>query len=371
MIRLFAVLLLAVLPFTSKAQIDSPDFLCVTNDSLRWSNVTSTCGPFVSLQIFSGTNESGPFTLLAEVVDPAADFFFDNNPSGEQRFYYLQYNYDCPGEMVLSSDTLDNRIPIGVQVQSVSIEGADIRINWLASPSPEVNRYIIYRQEPTGFQPIDTVSSAFLTYVDAGLAAIEPQQTYAVTSLDACNNNSLFGAQVSTLIPQLSGGSGCESEIVLTIDPFELTNMLPISSLELMVSSDGCSTFEFAASFPPIATSFSYNEANDGESLCFVLEGVAANGNGRARSAVQTVDVDILQPIRPFPLLAASYNAGGGISYRFDWDNTALTTSLERNLVQLSSGNNMPEQIDFLTLSNGENTSVITADQVGNGPQEE
>ncbi|MEL6394199.1 MAG: gliding motility-associated C-terminal domain-containing protein, partial [Bacteroidota bacterium] len=103
---------------------------------------------------------------------------------------------------------------------------------------------------------------------------------------------------------------------------------------------------------------------------CFVLEGVAANGNGRARSAVQTVDVDILQPIRPFPLLAASYNAGGGISYRFDWDNTALTTSLERNLVQLSSGNNMPEQIDFLTLSNGENTSVITADQVGNGPHE-
>ncbi|MEM8583447.1 MAG: gliding motility-associated C-terminal domain-containing protein [Bacteroidota bacterium] len=370
MIRLFAILLLASLPTYSKAQVDPPDFLCVTNDSLRWTNVSSTCGPFVGIQIFSATDQAGPYGLLVELADPTADFFFDNNPTGEQRFYYLQYNYDCPGENVVTSDTLDNRIPIGVQVQGVSIEGDDILISWLSSPSPEVNRYIIYRQEPTGFQPIDTVSSDFLTYVDQGLAALDPNQTYSVTSLDACNNNSLFGAQVSTLVPQLSGGNGCVSEIILNTVPFEQTNMLPVSALELLVSRDDCMTFELAGSFPPSTTNFSYNEANDGETLCFVIEGVAANGNGRVRSAVQRIEVSILQPIRPFPLLSASYDPTGGITYLFEWDNTALTTELEQNLVQLSSGNNMPSQLDFSVLTNGDNALTIPGDQVADGPHE-
>ncbi|MEM6396597.1 MAG: gliding motility-associated C-terminal domain-containing protein [Bacteroidota bacterium] len=370
MIRLLAALVLAGLPFLAKAQIDAPDFLCVTNDSLQWNNVMSSCGPFIGLQIFSATDQNGPYTLLTELTSPTADFFFDNNPSGEQRFYYLQYNYDCPGEISLTSDTLDNRIPIGVQVQSVSIEGDDIRITWLPSPSPEVDRYIIFRQEPSGFQSIDTVSSFNLTYIDVGQALLDPDQVYAVTSLDACNNNSLFGAQVSTLLPLLTGGMGCEGEIVLTIDPFAQTNMLPVSALELLVSRDDCNTFELAGSFSPTATNFPFNEANDGESLCFVIEGVAANGNGRARSAVQTVDVDILQPIRPFSVFTAGYDLSGGLSYTFDWNTAPLTTSLELNFIQLSTGNNMPEQIDFTALGNGQNNGSIAPDIVGTGPHE-
>ncbi|MEM7575380.1 MAG: gliding motility-associated C-terminal domain-containing protein [Bacteroidota bacterium] len=362
------ILLLSLLAFCGSAltaQVAAPDFICVTTDSLRWNNVPNACGPYLGTQIFSATDMAGPYSLLTELTDPSAGVFFDNNPSGEQRFYYLQYNYDCPGETVLTSDTLDNRIPIGAQVQSVSIEGDDIIVNWIGSPSPEVNAYIIYRQEATGFQPIDTVSASFFTYVDVGRAAIDPDQTYSVTSLDACFNNSLFGAQVNTLLLSASGGQACESTITLTSPSFASTNMLPISELILLVSSDGCMTFTEVGSFPPDATSFPFDTANDGENLCFALEGVAANGNGRARSQTVVVQVDIQQPIRTFPILAASYDDGGQLSLTFDWDANALVNSLTLNQIVVSTGANTPTDIDWMSLSDLRAQYRLTAMEAG------
>ena len=363
--RIILLSLLAIYCSALAAQVAAPDFICVTTDSLRWNNVPNSCGPYLGTQIFSATDMAGPYTLLTELTDPNADIFFDNNPSGEQRFYYLQYNYDCPGETVLTSDTLDNRIPIGAQVQSVSIVGDDIIINWIGSPSPEVSAYIIYRQEPTGFQPIDTVDASFSTYVDVGRAAIDPDQTYSVTSLDACFNNSLFGAQVNTLLLSASGGTGCDSDVTLTISPFAQTNMLPISELILLVSNDGCNTFSEVGSFPPDATSFIYDQANDGENLCFVLEGVAANGNGRARSQTAEVLIDIQQPIRNFPIVAASYDDAGNLTLSFDWDANALVNSLTLNQVVVSTGANTPDPVDWTVLTDPIAQYQIPALQAG------
>jgi len=57
----------------------------------------------------------------------------------------LQSDFNCPGEMVLQSDTLDNEQPEVAIITRATINGNSIELEWQASPSPEVSTYIIFR----------------------------------------------------------------------------------------------------------------------------------------------------------------------------------------------------------------------------------
>lgn len=306
------------------AQIESPDFLCTRTLSgeevLTWTNVSSGCGPFEATEVYSATAADGPYTLLADITDPNTTTFQDPNPGGELRFYYLRYRYDCPGEVVMNSDTLDNLIPQTPTLISVGVEGNDIVIDWLASASPEVSGYIILEQTPTANVPVDTVFGAttFRFPIQPG----DPpagDRSFLLVAIDPCGNDSPQGRTASPMDLTGSGGLACTETITLEVDQAAIAQYFPIVGLELFVSVNG-GTFAAAGTFAPNAATVTYDGANDGEDLCFYLEAIFPNGRGRARSLEFCQLVSFNQPVRDFPLFGAEINAAGEIILQFGTD---------------------------------------------------
>ena len=324
---------------TLSAQVSGPDFRCILNDTLVWTNTPIGCGPFEATEIYVATNFDGPYTLLAELTDSNTDRFFDSNPGGQLRFYFLRYRFNCPGQTANNSDTLDNRIPLPPSATWVSVEDNNAVIHWTASNSPEVNGYLIYRREPQGLMFIGQVSGAeTLSFIDNNFSmGGANSESYRVTSIDDCGNNSLFGPEVTTAQFSISGGDGCTSSITLTPEGEEMAAAtLPYVGWNLFVSING-GPFELQENAGPSVEDFIYNEANDGETLCFYAEGLLQGEENRVvRTPIACQDVNITQPVRTFPLFGAGFDASGNLIHDFGWDETAETATLVAQLTDVN-----------------------------------
>lgn len=278
----------------------------------------SGCGPYEATEIYSATAPNGPFGLLAEVMDATETMFSDPNPAGELRYYFLRYRYNCPGQAVMNSDTLDSFIPRSPVVRYVTIEGNEIELEWRPSSSPEVTGYIILEVTPTAFIPLDTVGN--VTNYRFSFSATDPDpagREFRIVAIDPCGNDSPQGAIVSGMDLTGTGGSGCTSEITLTPDQTSLGGYLPATALELFVSTNG-GTFVSAGTSGPAATTITYRDANDGDDLCFYLEAAIAENNGRARSNVFCTSVMINQPVRQVDLYGVEVDENGNLLFQYD-----------------------------------------------------
>ncbi|MEM9929135.1 MAG: hypothetical protein AAF840_04915, partial [Bacteroidota bacterium] len=319
------------------AQIAAPDFTCTRSEvgavTINWNNpAPDPCGPLEATEIYRATDLNGPYTLLAEVTDPTATDFVDPNPAGQLRYYFLRYRYDCPGQMVLNSDTLDSFIPVAPVIQYVGIEDDEIVIDWLASASPEVTGYIILEVTATAFVPVDTVFG--VTDFRLPFTANDPlpaDRSFRLVAIDPCANDSPQWTIVSAAGLTGSGGSGCTSEILLLPETSDLANYLPATLLELFVSVNG-GAFTPVGTFPPNAVEIPYRDANDGENLCFYFEAVLANNFGRARSAIFCQTVMITQPLRDFPLYGIELSDAGELLFQYG-DDLLQPTPTEAELI--------------------------------------
>ena len=314
------ILPLALLLFVveMQSQILPPDFLCVRGDTLIWETPTNTCGPFESYEIYFATAEAGPFSLLATVNDAGQTNFYHQNPSGQDRYYYLATDADCPGQTQIFSDTLDNRSPEISPIRSVSVDGTDVVIRWRESPSPETVGYIVYRETQLGTIDIATVGLTN-TYTDPNAMPLQRSETYFVNAVDACGNTSLFDLPHSTLLLD-SELIDCDPNVYLDWQPYE--NWPDgVETYNIYVSSDDGTTFELAGS--TIETTFAYPEGNDGETLCFYVEAAERNGDARANSNEVCQTLDIVQPNRDFAVLGVDVNADSLCELRVNFQNEA------------------------------------------------
>ncbi|PHI19636.1 hypothetical protein CEQ90_12250 [Lewinellaceae bacterium SD302] len=321
------------------AQIAPPDFLCIRNDSIFWMNDLSACGPYQSTSVFRATNAAGPFAEIQQINDPAAVSFLDPNPGGELRYYFLRYNYDCPGVSAVNSDTLNNLIPLPPSAIWVSVEDSTVVVNWTASSSGQTSGYRVFRREPQGLVAIATVSGAeTTTYVDASFTSQPVSEAYAVAAIDPCGSQSLLTSEAITPLLTTSGGSGCEFVITLTSDAAGRSSLpLPINSWHLLVSTNG-SAFVEEDVFGGGNTSITYDGANDGDQLCFYLEGlVQGQANRPLRTPIECIDVDITQPVRPFTLLGGGFDPAGNFCFDFAWDSSAAVDLLQAEVVDAGS----------------------------------
>ncbi|MFK8164785.1 MAG: gliding motility-associated C-terminal domain-containing protein [Lewinella sp.] len=325
------------------AQIAAPDFSCTRNEAgavvLNWMNPPADgCGPYLATEIFRATNLTGPYTLLTSITDPAAVAFSDPNPAGDLRYYFLRYSYDCPGQTVLNSDTLDSFIPVTPIVLFSGVEEDEIVIDWLVSSSPEVTGYIVLEVTPTAFVPLDTVFGA--TEYRFTFAPGDPDpagRSFRLVAIDPCGNDSPQGTIVSPVGLTGSGGSGCTSEITLTPDLMDLESFLPTAAFELFVSVNGA-PFGTVGTFPPNVATIPYRDANDGDDLCFYVEAVLANNFGRARSTTFCQSVMITQPLRDFPLYGVEVDDAGNVLFQFADDVLQPTPTDAQLLVSRSGG---------------------------------
>ncbi|MEM6770687.1 MAG: hypothetical protein AAF597_08900, partial [Bacteroidota bacterium] len=324
------------------AQVDPPDFLCTRTQSgaevLTWVNTPNACGAFLATEIFSATAESGPFTLLTTITDPSTTSFQDPNPAGELRFYFLRHRHNCPGEVALSSDTLDNLIPLTPNLLGVGVENGEIVIEWQPSASPEVSGYIILEQTPTANIPVDTVFG--VTRFSLPIQAGDPpagERSFLLVAIDPCGNDSPQGRIAAAMDLSGSGGVACTETITLEVDQAAIAQYFPIVGLELFVSTDGA-PFTSVGTFAPNAATVDYSGANDGENLCFYLEAILPSNLGRARSLVFCQTVTFNQPVRDFPLFGAEINANDETILQFGTDALQPGNLTATLLITRSSG---------------------------------
>ena len=156
-LRFYILLIVAASPFAGTTQILAPSLQCVVNDSLFWEPATNTCGPFVSYEVFGSTQADGPYSLLSTITDPAQTVYFHSTANNQVWYYYLTSPHNCPGEQLMTSDTLDNLIPLPGPLEYVSVINGNVEISWTPSPSPETIGYIISRNTAMGTTILDTV----------------------------------------------------------------------------------------------------------------------------------------------------------------------------------------------------------------------
>lgn len=272
-------------------QATAPAFDCVTNDTLQWTNPSlSTCGPFLRTLVYRADNPDGPYTIIAELSDPNQDNLFDNVPAGGERFYFLRYEYDCPGIIFPNSDTLNNRLPEMVEIRYVSVIDSVLQLVWTPSPSPQTVAYVIYRQELTGFVPLDTVfgrnSTTFSdpSFRDAGTQP-GADATYTITAIDGCGNNSLFAAEVRPVVltdTMFLDAGGCNLIFIARFLNLDTTRLQRPDALDIFGSLNGGPFLINGMDNSPLDIGYFGFASQD--SVCIYVEGIIDGTQERFRT---------------------------------------------------------------------------------------
>lgn len=336
---IFQTLLFLSLFFTSsqlQAQINAPDLLCVRNDTLRWDIPANTCGTFNAYLIYSSQNEAGPYNVLTTVTDQDQTSYYHDGAGNQTWYYYLESDLDCPGQPVLQSDTLDNRIPDAGPVQLVTVEDATtVRVNWNASPSPEVIGYIISRQNTLGTTILDTVYDA-LTYMDVTAAPAEQAETYFVVALDPCSNVSLVPDPHQTIFLEVVSVDSCSQEVNLGWTPY-INWPNDVERYEILVSemdpvSGMPGPYIMAGAVEGNRTSFAFPATNDGSTFCFKIQAVAGGSGDVSLSNEACVTVGTVQAVRDLVLTNLEVNGGAvTVNWILEPDVTLNTATLYRS----------------------------------------
>lgn len=310
-----------------QAQIDPPAFLCVKNDTLIWETPVNSCGPFVAYEVYFSENLNGPFSLLATVTDPNATSFHHENPAADIWYYYLQSNFNCPGEPVLSSDTLDNRIPESGPIEAVSItDDGQVRIDWEPSPSPEVFAYIVSRNTQSGTTIIDTVYDATF-YIDGSASPDERSETYFVVALDQCGNTSLVGMPQKTLFLTDTQADPCERSITLNWNAYENWPN-GVGSHQILVSINGGDQTS-VATLAGDATSYVFENVGDQDVYCFRVRAMQAGNSVTSTSNEICQTPQVTQGVRDFLLINGSVTENNEVQLEWVWDPTAALSDLD------------------------------------------
>ncbi len=339
--------------FTLQAQVEPPDFLCVKNDTLFWNIPFNDCGPFEQYTIYFSTNENGPFTVLDFTSFMSQDFYHHPNPAGNQYYYYLTSEHDCPGEFSIPSDTLNNRPPRVGAIISVSNEGTGVRIDWEASESPEANAYIIYRIEDNGTFPIDTVSNT-LTYLDVGADQDLQSESYFVVALDACENSSVFGEAHNTIF-LITEVSDCEQSVRLSWNPYDDWDQ-GVARQELWVQT-GAAPVKIT-DLQADASEFIFEGLVDNQLYTFFIQAVQSGDEDvLSISNIVSFTADIISPITEQSIYAVQTNADNTVSIEWRWNPdaelqayTICSSDQEGNVISQTINN--PSTLAFLNTYN-------------------
>jgi gliding motility-associated-like protein len=324
--KVIGIIVLLLFSNKSTAQVFPPDFLCVRSDTLFYDIPTNNCGTFNNYEIFFSANPIGPFNLLGTVANQGQGFFHHPNPAADTWYYYLQSDFNCPGEMVLQSDTLDNLQPEVAILTRASVNGNSIELDWQASPSPEVSAYIIFRSTPMGTIALDTIYGGITSFVDNNAFPNDQSETYFILAIDECGNTSIFNDPHSTVFLTQSV-IDCEQKIILAWDLYEgWTN--GIGSQEVWVEVDGGGVF-LQATISGAATNYTFENASDSEEYCFFIKSIESGTGVEALSNEICLTPDLVEPMRDLVLRNVSVLPDNSVELTWNWSSIAELQSYE------------------------------------------
>lgn len=296
-----------------QAQVNAPEFLCVQNDTLRWNIPVNTCGTFNGYRIYSSQSMTGPYTLLATITDRNQTAYFHDGAGNNTWYYYLESDLNCPGQPVFQSDTLDNRIPDPGPIRVATVENATtVRIDWTASPSPEVIGYIISRQNPLGTTILDTVYNG-LTYMDTDANPGDQPETYFVVALDPCGNLSLVPDPHQTMLLSLGTLDSCTLRLPMEWSSYiNWPNGVERYEILASVKTAGNSTpgpFEIAGAVDGKTNRFDF-QADDARQYCFKIRAVAGLNSEVSLSNQVCIDIGAIETAQNLYINSLQVNPG-------------------------------------------------------------
>lgn len=165
--RLFYIPLLSFLfSFTATfAQVNPPNLNCINGNGAQieifWTPPAVFCAPLTGYQIFYSAEETGPYTTLtindASILDTTFAF------SAPTAYCFMQSIMNCPGEVVVNSDTLIYTLTPPTLL-TVSVNAANnVEVSWEANPSPDVAGYLIFDDAGNALDTVYGVNTTTFT----------------------------------------------------------------------------------------------------------------------------------------------------------------------------------------------------------------
>ena len=306
-------------------QVNAPELLCVSNDTLKWDIPANNCGPFNSYLIYRSDDRNGPFQVMATITDPNQTAFFDGNAASET-WYFMESDLDCPGATVFQSDTINNRNPEPPTIRFASVDNNTVNIAWEASPSAQVADYLVYRQTNAGTTLIDTVFND-LQYADQGAAPMDGSETYYVLGLDRCGNTSPFRDEHRTIFLQATDVDPCLQAVNLSWSGYRGWQE-GVSSYEIWGSING-GDFSLFETIPGTDSAYSVSPVNDQSNYCFFVRATQDFIGESAASNFVCETVDVVQPPGQIVVTNVSVTPNDSIAVQWQWDATSELTTYQ------------------------------------------
>lgn len=294
--------------FLSFASIGmSQEILCVesqNNDvNITWSVPAVPCGPFVSYEIWVSNDPSTAFSLVGTVNNAAQTSFLHTNAFaiGDPLYYYIIYNYNCPGVPPVISTTATNAFgSFQPEIVSLDVLPTGIQICWEVSDFIQTAGYVISYLLPNGLaQPFDTVFGINnLCYLDVTSNVYDPDLIYTLTYLDGCDNMSQYNDIGYQLILPTSDQQGCnqliEYEWENYVNPYDLD-----FSYNIYVQING-GPIDLVNNQAGNQNIYNLFDFLDGDLVAFRVEVIDENGSPRSNSPWLIDTAQIVQPPREF-----------------------------------------------------------------------
>jgi len=362
--RLPLLLLFVGLTHFLSAQVAAPNLICVSNDTLIWETPVNTCGAFIGYEIYASQNLNGPYSLLETITNPSQTRYYHAFVSGMVWYYYMVSNYNCPGQVALSSDTLDNLIPEPGPLELVTVNGNNVEISWNPSPSPETVAYVISRNTSSGTTILDTILIGnALFYLDQTADPNAGTETYFVVALDACGNKSLVTPPHNTLFLTAMPGNGCDARISLSWNAYQNWTG-GVAAYEIWVAVNG-SPPVFANETPGNTTTFNYDGVNDQDTYCFFVRARQAGTAVVSNSNVVCQTPNVVQAVRNLLMENASYTPDGTVEWQWSWNTTADLQSAAVQNAATPGGNFEDTGVFSVPASLAQTNILLSADMPG------
>ena len=283
------------------------EILCVesqNNDmSISWSVPTLPCGPFVSYEIWVANDQNSAFTLAGTVTNQAQTTFLHTNAFsiGDPLYYYIIYNYNCPGLPPLISQTATNAFgSFQPEIISLNVLPNGIEICWDESEFIQTAGYVISYLLPNGLaQPFDTVFGISTTcFIDSVSNVFDPNLVYTLTYIDGCDNMSQYNDIGYELILASSDQQGCNQLIEYEWDNYNNPYNLDFS-YNIYVQING-GPIELLATQAGNQNIFNLFDFLDEDIVRFRVEVVDENGMPRSNGPWIIDTAAIVQPPREF-----------------------------------------------------------------------
>jgi len=300
-LRIIPIIFILSLVNKINAQPLPIDLQCVNTLSsgdvvLQWTPAGSTCGVFVSQDIYYSTNPSGPFSLLQSMTLATDDNYTHIGANGNviTYYYFISNIYNCAGvNLSTNSDTIDNLYPATPIIDYVTVINDQSVIQWQASSSPETFGYIIYYLSGATATPIDTVYGINNTsYIDIISTPSTIVNDYTIAAMDSCEVTGLFSITPQHNILLNCTISGCNTSVDLSWNTYDnWVSGVDSYRVYVWVNSGLFSAKAAVAS----TTNYTFTDFNDGDSVCLYIEAESNDGIITSRSNVYCFRANAVQ----------------------------------------------------------------------------